>query len=568
MLQKPIAVYINWAAYDELSDHVELTETLAMRQLDELLRLRRSGVRFDYYLMDAFWYARDGGYRAWRQPHWPNGPDAWLDTCLSHGVKPGLWVAGNSTHSHEPVLEWRDSLTADGRSMCLFSGGFLNHFLDSLDSWYRRGVRMFKFDFMNLGAATPALERTMLPSEIRTANTAALISNLKRFREEHPEVVLLAYNGFEEPHWHRGAVYHAQSNTSLPYRKTIDAKWLEAFDSLYCGDPRPADVPAMNFWRSKDVYSDHMVRVYERNGFPLSRIDNSAFMIGATGTCYYRRTAAWKGMLLLSLARGGWVNTYYGNLDLLSSDDAGWFAKVQSLYLGLQEFGRFFTFGALPGEGLPYGFAAVDPGGALFACVNPSQAAAELQLPQHGFAGGRVQFRDAGFEPALNPRAGAGSLVLGPEQMALAGFGRYASAEYDLGMQEDVVIPRAIEPVVAEFRPDGDQAIAATVAPPESGHLRVVLRQVDALGIARRTTGGSPPDGIALGKLLTLRAEQDGRQVPIDVQYDKAIWSGLSWAAGEIPAERLKPGLPVTIRCETRERADVNLSGEVYHARY
>jgi hypothetical protein len=36
MLQKPIFVYNNWAAYDELSDNVELSETLAMRQLDEL----------------------------------------------------------------------------------------------------------------------------------------------------------------------------------------------------------------------------------------------------------------------------------------------------------------------------------------------------------------------------------------------------------------------------------------------------------------------------------------------------------------------------------------------------
>src|SRR5450756_656337 len=84
MIQHTITVYINWAAYDELSDNIELTETLAMRQLGELLRLRKSGVRFDYYLMDAFWYARDGGYRTWRKPHWPNGPDRWLNRCLEN----------------------------------------------------------------------------------------------------------------------------------------------------------------------------------------------------------------------------------------------------------------------------------------------------------------------------------------------------------------------------------------------------------------------------------------------------------------------------------------------------
>lgn len=39
MLTHPIGVYINWATYDELSDVVELTEELAMRQLDEVARL-------------------------------------------------------------------------------------------------------------------------------------------------------------------------------------------------------------------------------------------------------------------------------------------------------------------------------------------------------------------------------------------------------------------------------------------------------------------------------------------------------------------------------------------------
>ena len=60
----------------------------------------------------------------------------------------------------------------------------------------------------------------------------------------------------------------------------------------------------MNIWRSQDNYSDHMNRQFETNGLPLRRIDNCAFMIGTTGTCYYRALHAWKGMLLLELARG------------------------------------------------------------------------------------------------------------------------------------------------------------------------------------------------------------------------------------------------------------------------
>jgi hypothetical protein len=35
-LATPISVYNNWSSYDELSDNIPLTETMAMRELDEL----------------------------------------------------------------------------------------------------------------------------------------------------------------------------------------------------------------------------------------------------------------------------------------------------------------------------------------------------------------------------------------------------------------------------------------------------------------------------------------------------------------------------------------------------
>jgi len=55
----------------------------------------------------------------------------------------------------------------------------------------------------------------------------------------------------------------------------------------------------------------------------------------------------------------------------------------------------------------------------------------------------------------------------------------------------------------------------------------------------------------------------------VTINYDKAIWSGLSWAVGEAPiGEKLKPGLPVTIRCASTEPERVLLSGEVYRVIY
>jgi len=281
-------------------------------------------------------------------------------------------------------------------------------------------------------------------------------------------------------------------------------------------------------------------------------------MIGTTGTCYNRRTAAWQGMLLLSLARGGWMNTYYGNLDLLDPAKATWFAKVQGMYFDLQRRARFETFGGLPGKAEPYGFAAHEGADALLAVVNPSQRTAQVTLPGQGEM--RLLFRDAGFVPQLSE----GAITLGPEQMALVGVGRYANEAFDLGVQEDVVIPRSISPVAATFEADGEKAIAARLTAPTGGSLRVILRQTDPSGASHRTSGGAPPEGRNMREVLRIEASQGGQPVPVEIQYDKAIWSGLSWAVGEIRCEGLQDGSELTVRCATEEAANVALSAEVH----
>jgi len=74
---QPVFIYNNWSAYDELSDNKPQTEELAMRELNEIIRLKKQGVQIDYYVMDAFWFDLWGGYRTWHKMHWPNGPDKW-----------------------------------------------------------------------------------------------------------------------------------------------------------------------------------------------------------------------------------------------------------------------------------------------------------------------------------------------------------------------------------------------------------------------------------------------------------------------------------------------------------
>ena len=223
-LNQPIAVYNNWSAYDELSDNIELTESLAMRELDQIVRLRRAGVRIDYYVMDAFWYSTNGGYREFRRPQWPNGPDGWLKACLTNGIKPGLWVASNVPFRLEVLPEWRSSMDATGSAMCLFDGGFLPQFMQTLQFWYDRGVRMFKFDFANFTIATPEAARRLSKEEIFSRNCDALRQALMRFKDKNPEVILAAFNGFGGDTENEG--------TFAPVRTGLDLRWLQAYDSL------------------------------------------------------------------------------------------------------------------------------------------------------------------------------------------------------------------------------------------------------------------------------------------------------------------------------------------------
>jgi hypothetical protein len=304
-------------------------------------------------------------------------------------------------------------------------------------------------------------------------------------------------------------------------------------------------------------------------GFPLERIDSTGFMVGNTGTIYYRRLHAWKGAFLLMMARGGWVNTVHGNLEFIDNRDALWVARAQSLFFELQGLGRIHTFGGIPGEVEPYGFGGVTTRGSVYVVVNPGQTVAGVKLPvlapdQPSLGQGRVQFRDAGFEPQINGT----QLSLGPGQMAMVGFGAYASLDFDFGIQSDVVIPRSIAPFPISFRDAGVGSIEASVQPFTHGVLRVIVQEMTPNGELRRTWAGGPPSGENMGKVFALSASQNDRTIPVRIDYDKVIWSGLNWAVGEIDAKDLTPGIPLLLRFHSAEKDPIKVKGTAYLVEY
>ncbi len=557
-LKEPIAVYNDWSAYDELSDNIPQTEDLAMRLLDEVIRLKKDGVRIDYYVMDAFWFDVDGGYRVWNKKNWPNGPGRWLKACKAAGVKPGLWFSTNLIKAGgRPMLhvipEWQGSVTSDDATLSLFEGGYLNHLMETLQMYADMGFKIFKFDFAYFDAASATAKGNTLPAEIEELNKKAFIQAIKKFRVKNPDIIFTGYNGFGGD----------MENTTTPFRKTIDPRWLEIFDTLYSGDPRISDVPMMNFWRSEDLYSDHMVRQFAFNGLPLSRIDNCAFMIGKTGTCYKRGIAAWKGALILTLARGGWLNVYHGNLELITDKDAAWFAKVQKTYMQMQQYGHTALFGAVPGTGMPYGYFSTAEGGSLFTVVNPSQSVQEIKLPETTSESGFVLYQDNGFEPVITKN----TIRRGAEQLAVIGFGKYAVGQNPWESDRDIRIPEKIEPLKADVEITGTHAASASINPVAGMNIRILLSQCGADGKPFRSWGGAPPDGTRMNEYLTITARQGGKTLPVRVEYDKMIWCGLSWAAGEIKAADVDSKQPLQFTCTSKEGDSRYFKVNVYAAR-
>ena len=147
------------------------------------------------------------------------------------------------------------------------------------------------------------------------------------------------------------------------------------------------------------------------------------------------------------------------------------------------------------------------------------------------------------------------------------GFGKFANLKYDLGVQDDVTIPRSIAAVPAKFSGEGNTVRAETTAPAR-GDLRIVMQQRSTKdGSVMRSWKGGPPNGTNMGKVFVIKASQDGKPLPVEINYDKVIWSGLSWAVGEIRRDAMKPGEAIAVECSSAEDG-VRLDASIYAVEY
>jgi hypothetical protein len=532
-LPAPVAIYSQSTSTGNSAAAEPVSEAQALREVDELQRLKKAGMRFDYDLIGIAAFAPNGAFRTLRASAWPGGPDAWISKCRAAGVRPGLRFGGNMIAVMQASPAWSNSLAQDGHSLSLFEGGYLPDLVAAMQTWYDRGVRLFAFDGFNLSAATPA-SVNLTRDQIAARNANALRDAFASFRAKNRDAILMI---------------------SVDTGSHADLSQLAAsgaFTFVSTGAPRPSAIPEASLWRSLDIESDDAVRRFEQAGIPLAQIDSPGFVTSGNAGSDAR---PWKGTFLLSMARGGWLNTVQGDLSSLQDADARWSARAQKLFLKLQQTGTMHSFGGSPGGSQPYGFAGVNEHGSVYVVVNPGQSVATLTLPKvndHKSKDGRVQFRDAGFEPRLSGNA----VTLGPGQMAVVGYGSYASSAFNFGVQQDVVIPQSIEPVDADFKSTDSGTLEASLDPPVEGVVRVIVRPRDA--------GSQPATSQKNAQAFTLEAMQYGR--PIPVRLDSS--SGSQWVVGEIDVNDLTPGIPLKVTLEANDNAQASLEASAYAVEY
>jgi hypothetical protein len=187
-----------------------------------------------------------------------------------------------------------------------------------------------------------------------------------------------------------------------------------------------------------------------------------------------------------------------------------------------------------------------------------------MTLPAGNYSRNAVLYADGGFRPLFKE----GRLKIGPEQLVVIGLNEYADEKYNLGVDESIQIPLSIDKLVTTFKETGKNTIETQILPPPGKSLRILFQQFGADGLPHRTWGGAPPEGKKMNELLTIQCSQGKKSLSQLLEYDKMIWSGLSWAAVEIKPAGMDPGRPVTIRCYSAETEKLELQANVYALTY
>jgi hypothetical protein len=100
------------------------------------------------------------------------------------------------------------------------------------------------------------------------------------------------------------------------------------------------------------------------------------------------------------------------------------------------------------------------------------------------------------------------------------------------------------------------------------GDLRIIMQQFGKDRNPYRTWGGAPPNGTKMDQLIKIIVKQNDQQIDVVKEYDKMIWSGLSWGVVEVKYSSFDKSKPLFVQCSTAEKEPLTLKADVYTVTY
>lgn len=384
----PITVYGNWGLYDNMTpgDPI-IDESLALQSVSSLASLmKRSGCSFDYYVMDAFWFKKDGHYLDYDNTIFPHGIGSTLDALAAIDVQYGLWFDLNFVHDHPSSFEEYSTDLGNG-SYC-FSEDAIHEKMENAIKYHLSSdhVKYLKFDFAYFECQNAKHNHSVEHVESKEKSVLSFISMISRLRKEEPELVVAAYNGWT-------INLDSLGGAKKPDCPIISPYWAFYVDYLYCGDPRSSLLPCSNFGDSLVYYTDGMVRSFYDSYIPLSSIDDHGTMIGNTGTIYYLGKDNFRLSLLSSAMRGTKKLNPYGDLGLLNDDDCRYFGYVERLFASIakENMKTSFILGDVR-EGEAYGYEAHSKDEGYVFIANPSESIQDIVFSLSQWGDRMVEF--------------------------------------------------------------------------------------------------------------------------------------------------------------------------------
>lgn len=386
------SIYCDWAAHDELGTLIkpQLTVQLTNSMLDVLQSMKsRDGIQFANYLMDAFWFAPRGAYITFKKPNWPQGFGSALKRMLALGMKPGLWFDVSCAPHADGENMFIDLKNTPGwhgpAAPCLSDPEFTQFLTHAMAFHIRKhDLRMLKFDFANMLCRH---EDPCAPSlAILEKNSDALLRVTQKLRQLNPAIVIRAYNGFSSGDLMGSTKYYDQVYALSPW-------WLRWFDTVYSGDPRPADVPSFTDLRDSIVwYQDQQVRNYMRALMPPATIDDSGTLVGKTSTIYYLGAQGFTDSWIMNIMRGNLAPEFYGDLRLLTGKDRKFMAGTMDFLQAHQKLlaGTRPILG-IPGQGQVYGYCTAGKDLAFVTVVNPGLSSQSFAAEAPSLPAGSLQ---------------------------------------------------------------------------------------------------------------------------------------------------------------------------------